>query len=152
MAKKTFEVGQRVATWMDEDEEFTAKGRYDEYGDSGPHYGKVVAVEGTQVRVKFDDEYLNDENAEGVRSDTLLGAKVLVTEAEAKTAVNDLEKEFKSVEKQIEKELKNAAASIRAANKLAKKLGTNLSDMGAGYGSLYGAMDDAGWQTSSFGC
>jgi len=144
--KNKFEVGQRVGTFLDKNEEFTTTARYDEYGDAGPFYGKVVST-GTSITVKFDGGYLNDDNGT-----VEVPSSALLPEAEAKEKLSAIEQEFKAVEKQIKAELKIAGQSIRKANLLAKKLGTNLHDMGAGYDHLYSAMDAAGWSTSSFGC
>lgn len=67
---------------------------------------------------------------------------------------NDLEKDFKEVEKSIKEKMRDAAALVREANRMAQKAGArNLADMQYGAASpLVGAMDDSGWRSSSWGC
>lgn len=161
------EVGQRVGVFFDsnDEEKFTTKPRVtNEYG-SGPAFGKVMEVLGNgKVKVLFDKDhaYLNEstpayspktgKRVSETKGPLTMDAKYLLPEDEAKAKLSSLETDFKNVEKQVKVKLKEAADSIREANKLAKEIGTNLFDMGAGYGSLYSAMDAAGWHTSSFGC
>lgn len=79
-----------------------------------------------------------------------------------------LENDFAQVAKQINDKIKQAAKNLKEANQLV--LGVGLSGLGEdarNYDNtqeqydmrdqidtspLYKAMDDAGWQTSSFGC
>lgn len=163
--RKKFEIGQRVGTFFDEDEEFTCKPQYRGEYDNDLAFGKVAEIltEGN-VRVQFDDEYLNEKEevfdsktGAALKSSTfkpaLVRASVLLPEAEVKKKFSELEKEYQAVSKQVEEKLKVAAKAIREAHKLVKKeLRTDLSDMYDVHDILYDAMDAAGWRTSSFGC
>lgn len=64
---------------------------------------------------------------------------------------SEIEKEFKELNKVLKAKMKEASALIKEAGKLAKEKGYSLANLDAG-SDLYGAMDSAGWNTSSFGC
>jgi hypothetical protein len=158
--KKTFNVGDRVATFLTETEDFTTKPPPPNTDYSEPECGEVVEVlTNGQLRVNFDSKYLNErtyspKNGQPVDyTPALVDAKLLFSETEAKEKCSILEKEYKVVSKQVQEKMKEAAKIIRDAQKLAKKeLGTNLADMYDAYDALYSAMDASGWRTSSFGC
>jgi hypothetical protein len=83
----------------------------------------------------------------------------IITEAEGKLQdkqIKDeqdrLEQEFDKVQDTIRLKIRLAAASIKEAAALANKAGTDLRDMYEDVGPLMDALDDAGWNPSSFSC
>lgn len=156
MTKKvfTFKVGDRVgeftSQYQDNDYEDSTTGplRYDE--NNSPEYGVVTDVLSTRtVLVKWDDAYRNKYS----KYNGPLDPATLALEEVVKAQYSALEVEFKEVEKEIKAKLKEVSTGIREANKLSKKVGRPLAQMhDLFYGTLYKAMDEAGWHTSSFGC
>jgi hypothetical protein len=156
MTKKvfTFKEGDRVGEFTsqyqdnDYDDSHTGPLRYDE--DNDPEYGQVTDVLSSgKVLVSWDNDYRKQyPRYTGPQDPAGLAPEEVV-----KAQYSKLEVEFKEVEKEIKAKLKEASTSIREANKLAKKVGRPLAQMyNMFYGTLYKAMDDAGWRTSSFGC
>lgn len=147
--KHVFAAGDRVGLMISEVyDEYCGttkviKLRYDE---EGPNYGTVTDVLSSgQVLVKWDIEWMNQHNKP-------VDPKTLSPEADVQKEYSRLEQEFDELEKEIKVKLKEAGQIIREANKLAKKTGRDLAEMYEAVYTLYGAMDDAGWRTSSFGC
>lgn len=145
-----FKIGDRVAKATSEyyPDEYSDKEivplRYDP--DNEMYVGEVVDISAKgKITVKWDGRYRDTE---------VLEAKDLITEEEGKTRWNQLESEFHAIEAQVAEKIKVVAQGIREANELAKKTGRPLADMGYDiiYHTLYDAMDEAGWRTSSFGC
>lgn len=149
--KTEFKIGDRVAN---------ATSRYyeNEYSDAeivplfynpdgdGLRLGEVTDISAKgKITVKWDGSYGRTETLE---------AKDLLTEEEGKARYSELEAEFAVIEKQVAAKVKEIAQGIREANALSKKVGKPLAQMGYEiiYRDLYKAMDDAGWNTSSFGC
>ena len=150
MSKQTFKIDDRVARATskfyenDYSDAETVPLRYDE--DNGLELGKVIDISTRgHITVKWDKNWAKDE---------VLEAEELMTEEAAKARWTELEKEFKEVEKQVAAKVKEVAKAIREANKLSRTVGRPLAQMGNDiiYRELYHAMDEAGWNTSSFGC
>lgn len=145
----TFKVGDRVSEATsqsyDDYESIRVPLRWDP--DSDPNVGVVQAIlPDGRVFVKWDSEWAN-------RNSRPVEASELMLEADAVALLAQLEVEFNVAEAEIKIKIKEVAKGIREANALAEKTGRTLSDMhGLVRGELYGAMDDAGWRTSSFGC
>lgn len=143
MKKKSYlyQVGTRVAYVADLDEDFGSE------GPSEPHYGVITTlVKDDQVVVEWDDEYHRSHYS------ALVSANDLLPEEEAKADFSRLEKEFSEIVDHLREKMVAAAKLINEAGKFAKKHELNLSEMYDVYDPLYTAMDNAGWNTSSFGC
>lgn len=154
MKKQSFAVGDRVGAnvhvaganeW--DDGELKTGLRWEEYVE--PAFGKVIGIlPDGKVQVEWD------EDAEGIIVDYLDGdmltAKQLLPEADVKSELSRLEKEFNEVQKQVNAKCNEASKLLKEANKLAQKTGRSLNDMD--HGNLYSTMDACGWRTSSFGC
>jgi hypothetical protein len=164
--KKKFVEGQRVATMLDENDEFTSKLRYDgEYSD-GPEFGKVVDTEFCtkgKVKVLWDNDYLNatcnaiskttGKKVPPSKVAVEMDIKVLLTEEEAKEKFASLEKEYDAVAKEVRAKLTEAGKLVKEANKIAKKAGVDsLADMYDAVDPLVDAMDACGWRSSSWSC
>lgn len=119
-----------------------------------PRPGTVVAgdAEPGYVQVEWDlYEYQVKAGEKPVARPERI--KDLLPFKEALAQFKTLEKEFTAYEKQIEKKMKEAAKLIREADKLARKAGVDsLNEMHNATYPLYDAMDDTGWNTSSFNC
>jgi len=83
----------------------------------------------------------------------------LITEAEGfaqdeyvRSEQNRLEREFEHAQFAVTVKMKEAADAINAAVKLAKEKGSSLQDMYSAVVPLMDALDNAGWNTSSFSC
>lgn len=148
---KTYKIGDRVAkaTCKFYQNEYSEAEivplMYDPDGD-GLRLGEVTDISAKgKITVKWDGSYGRTE---------ILEAKDLMTEEEGKVRYSELEAEFTVIEKQVAAKVKEIAQGIREANALSKKVGKPLAQMGYEiiYRDLYKAMDDAGWNTSSFGC
>src|SRR5271165_259744 len=134
--KKKFKVGQRVGSFLDEDDEFTVTPiLYGEY-NRDPEFGQIVEVlDNGDVKVDFDNKYVNDakvyNNGQLVGyKPLLLPGKVLLLEDDVQAKFSELEKEFNIIAQQVEQKLKIAAQAIKEAQKLVKKeLKCNLVDM-----------------------
>lgn len=144
MKKKDLVVGARVAQKLNEDET----------GQEVYVYAGAIAAEPrrdplngeTKVYVKWDDTYKNPNPSE-------IDVSELDLEDTVRAKASKLEEEFEVYAEQISEKMEAAAKLIREANKIAKKAGVeNLNDMYEATSALYSAMDDAGWNTSSFGC
>ncbi len=146
-----FKIGDRVA-------KATAKFYEDEYSSAqdvplyynpdgdGLRVGEVTDISAKgKITVKWDGSYGRTETLE---------AKDLMTEEAGKARYSELEAEFSVIEKQVAEKVKEIAVAIREADALSRKVGKPLAQMGYEiiYRNLYDAMDDAGWNTSSFGC
>lgn len=163
--KKKFVEGQRVATMLDENEDFTSKIRYGgEYGDE-PEFGKVVDIDlpNGKVKVLWDKDYLNDysepinkttgKKSKPIRVAVEIDPKDLLTEEEAKEKFASLEKEYDTVAKEVRAKLTEAGKLVKEANKMAKKAGVDsLAEMYDAVDPLVDAMDACGWRSSSWGC
>ncbi len=149
--KQEYKIGDRVAkatARFYENEYAEAKVvplYYDPDGD-GLRLGEVTDISAKgKITVKWDGTYGRSETLE---------SKDLMTEEAGKARYSELEAEFAVIEKQVAAKVKEIARGIREANALSKKVGKPLARMGYEiiYRDLYKAMDDAGWNTSSFGC
>lgn len=76
----------------------------------------------------------------------------LVSEEEANQKISILEQEYDKVFQQVRAKVDSAAELLLEANKLATPTGTNLFEMYEAHRALIRAMDDCGWNTSSFNC
>jgi len=145
-----WKIGDRVAKATSEyyEDEYSGKQivplRYDP--DNGLYLGEITDISAKgKITVKWDGRYRDTE---------VLEAKDLITEAEGKARYSELEAEFHEIERQVAEKVGQVAQGIREANELARKTGRPLAQMSYNiiYRTLYDAMDDAGWRTSSFGC
>jgi hypothetical protein len=103
----------------------------------------IDAFKEDQAYVTWDDDYK--------KPPAKVPVDELWTKEEFKEVEASLEKQFNLVQEEIKKHLKTASESIYEAQKIAETLNLDLSDMGVGR-NLFGALNNAGWRTSSFGC
>ena len=147
MAKKSFKSGDRVATFIDGwGGADTTSTKVIFKDDCSPEYGTVA---GAGLRDKYDITW--DEDYMNRVVPTIDGSKLL-SEKDMKAKYSALELEFRKTEKEVTAKLKEASKIIREANKMSKKFGVELANMSGVYSTLYRAMDEAGWHSSSFGC
>jgi hypothetical protein len=136
MAK--FAVGDRVGL-------LNGKLTYSEYGDE-PCYGVIVAeLTEDSVMIKWDDSWKNTNNRP-VNTDKL------VVESELKAKYSALEAEFQRVEAEVKGHMEQASKLILAAQSFAKAAGFDLQELREATGTLESAMEEAGWNTSSWHC
>ncbi len=149
--KQEYKIGDRVAKATSQyyENEYSSAETvplyYNPDGD-GLRLGEVTDISAKgKITVKWDGSYGRTETLE---------AEDLMTEEAGKARYSELEAEFSVIEKQVAAKVKEIAQGIREANALSKKVGKPLAQMGYEiiYRDLYKAMDDAGWNTSSFGC
>lgn len=77
----------------------------------------------------------------------------LLLEADGEVKYSKLEAEWNVAEAEVAVKLREAAKLITEANSIAEKAGCDsLTNMYDAIRPLYSAMDNAGWNTSSFGC
>jgi hypothetical protein len=109
---------------------------------------RVDALTGEEkVYVKWDHERYRQPNPEEVLTQKLLLEDV----GDVKLA--SLEAEWNEAESKVKENLREAAELINAASEVASQVGCDsLLDMYDAIRPLYSAMDNAGWNTSSFGC
>lgn len=144
--KKNFKVGDRVATFIDGwGGADTVSTKVIFKDDCGPEYGTVTDVDRSKYSVTWDNEFLN-------KNLTQIEGSNLLSEKEMKAKYSSLELEFRKTEKEVSAKLKEASKLLREANKMSKKFGVELADMSGIYSTLYRAMDECGWHSSSFGC
>lgn len=98
--------------------------------------------------IKWDDTWYNTTNS-GTK---LWEESALMPSAEVIEITSKLEEEFNALEAEVKLKVKEASKIIKEASDLAKTKGYELVDLYNATGPLYNAMDDAGWQTSSFNC
>ena len=111
-------------------------------------YGKVLtALDGGDLLVEWDEQRWGASS----KMERLSPSK-LMTETEAKYLINKLETEFSELEDKVAEKLDEAAKLIREAGTSATAHGETLHDMYEATGTLIEAMDDAGWNTSSWNC
>jgi hypothetical protein len=149
MKKKVFKVGDRVgyAEPQYNNNDRVVPLRYEE--DDPPAYGVVTAVTDDNVIIKWDATRY-DAAHEGNLD--LEDQKSLYPEEELKKKWSKLEEDFTKLEVQVVDKVKAAGKLLREANKIAKKTGHSLEEMYDAISPLMDAMDDCGWNTSSFGC
>jgi len=147
-----FKVNDRVGTntsryYDNYDYSHTGPLRYND--DDSPEYGVVTDVLSSgNVLVKWDSAYRNrEQDYSGPQDPTKLAL-----EEDVKNQYSILEQEFKVVSLEVKTKLEEIADSIRQANEISKSIGRPLAQMPDVYGTIYQAMDEAGWNTSSFGC
>lgn len=144
MTKKDFKVGDEVSGFWDDNKDCFHKPRKPRLDkDAGFTRGIIKSISGNIAVVKWEDYLWMDDP---------VSIDLLFTHNDADKELSRLEKEFKLVEKEVAVKLKEAAKLLKEANKIAKKTGNNLSEMYEAIDPLYAAMDQCGWQTSSFGC
>lgn len=150
-AKSKFNVGDRVGLNLitkhplnDYDSSKVVK--YFANADTSPYYGTIKEVKGKKAVVEWDSDYM------GVDIDDSVDFKDLMTEADMKKHVKTLGQEFKIASKAIKIQMQDAAKIVKNANAIAEKHGTQLAEMYDAFSPLYDAMDEAGWNSSSFGC
>lgn len=115
-----------------------------------PNFGTVIDKLASQGKVFVQWEKRWDNDSDRLNE---VNVKDLLLESEAKDKLSELEKEYQELENQILPKMKEIAKLIKESNKLAKKGGyESLSEMYEVTGNLYHAMDQAGWNTSSWGC
>jgi hypothetical protein len=109
---------------------------------------RVDVVTGEEkVYVKWDETRWRQDNPEELLTSSL------VLEADGDEEYNKLEAEWNIAEAEVAAKLKQAADLITEAGDIAGKAGCDsLSNMYDAIRPLYRAMDNAGWNTSSFGC
>lgn len=131
----SFAIGDRVAEIIETTSE----------GPQEPCYGVVsdITAKG-KVMVHWDSDWRNRDNH-------FVDVSSLMPESEAKEEFNRLEQEFDQLADELQDKINAASQLINQAADMAKKQGYTLSEMGLNR-SLYSAMDQAGWNTSSFGC
>jgi hypothetical protein len=79
-------------------------------------------------------------------------ANDLMSEAEAKDALDALENDFNKLQDDLKLKLAEAVKIIEEANKIAEDNGESLAEMHEATDPLLNAMDNAGWRTSSLSC
>ena len=141
-----FAVGDRVGCWNEYTElDSNQNPRWTQY-DSGPSLGTVAEVlSDKEVRVEWDDEYLNEYPEE---TDRL--SSELMTEEEINKAWSDLEAKFKQCQAAVSEKLKVASDAIAEAQKIASSYSYDLVDLDSD--TLESALGHAGWNTSSWHC
>jgi hypothetical protein len=128
-------VGRRVASFAPE-----------RYLDGKPNYGEITDVlSDGRVMVKWDDAWKNKNNSP-------INPQKLCDEEDAKFKRSELEEAFSKVEALVKAELKKAGDIIRNASQIADEAGLDLQDMEDATSALEGAMESAGWNTSSWSC
>jgi hypothetical protein len=76
----------------------------------------------------------------------------LMLEADAKSALNDLEDAFNKLQDELKVKIVEAANLIKEAGDIAEEHGEELAEMHDATDPLLSAMDNAGWRTSSLSC
>lgn len=141
-----FAVGDRVGMWNEDTQlDSNQNPKWTEY-DGGPVFGVVKEIlSDKQIRIEWDDEYLNDYPEETDRY-----SSEVMTEDEANKAWSDLEAKFVACQAAVAEKLKVAADAIAEAQKIAESYSYDLIELDSDV--LEGALDDAGWRTSSWHC
>ncbi len=114
--------------------------------DEGLELGEVIKVSDMdEITVKWDRQY---------NKISVVDSSELMTEEAGKSKYSELESEFQIVKEQITLKVKEIAEAISEADKLSRTVQRPLASMGYDIIDryLYSAMDEAGWNTSSFGC
>jgi hypothetical protein len=136
-----YTVGSRVAHIVDMEEEYGSE------GPSEPYYGEVIALTtDDKLVVKWDSDYHQSYHSGPIPLDEV------ALEKDAKVEYTRLEEEFNEISDALAEKMKKAGKIIVEAAKLAKQNGLELREMYDAYRPLYNAMDQAGWNTSSFNC
>jgi len=141
-----FVVGDRVGIWNEDTQlDSNQNPKWTEY-DSGPEFGTVKEVlSEKEVRIEWDDVYLNEYEEETVRV-----ASELMSEEEAKKTWTGLEDKFKECKAAVAEKLKVAADAIAEAQKIAESYHYDLIDLDSDV--LESSLGHAGWSTSSWHC
>lgn len=134
-----FAVGDRVAF-------VNGQMRFTEDGD-GPSCGTVIVAsdvlpDGT-VMVKWDSAY---------KGHTAVNPSQLLPEAEANEKWSKLEADFDRVTVEVKAKLSEAGKLIAAADQFATDNGFDIQKLWKATGVLEKAMENAGWNTSSWHC
>ena len=140
----TFQVGDRVAR---NDIDIDCAGG----APNEPDFGTIVeVVSDTQVRVLWDWQkpYANQPTGEP----NLFEVADLITETKAQKEFASLEKEWHKFSKPLIAKMEQAAKLIREVNKKVQKEGFDLNEMYDLTDPLEQAMEDSGWNTSSWNC
>ncbi len=165
-----FKVGDRVGlnVSLDEDDYDIEKVEYKYSSDDDPCYGEILSLHnnefgGEYANVKWDtDEGLNfaeqveelDDLADDENDGSFTTCKLsdLLPEQELRDLHESLSEGFDKLIEDIEAKMQSAAALIREAQELAATKNETVADLVSAYSSIFPAMDEAGWNTSSFGC
>jgi hypothetical protein len=127
--KNAFKVGDRVANLVSSH-------------DTNVTYGKVIMVEApNSYLVEWDN-----------KSITRFKATNLMLESEAKVLKDKLSAEFAAIENSILSKIKESTAALKEAIHLARAKNISISEMYDINSELMDAMDEAGWNTSSYRC
>lgn len=107
-------------------------------------YGVVTDVTTLgKVQVKWDASW---------KSESLISQESLLPENELQKKLDKLSAEFEIVEKSVTEKVEEAAKFLTEAAQICDKNDLVLRDMYKSVKSLLDAMDNAGWNTSSFNC
>jgi hypothetical protein len=109
--------------------------------ESHKSHGQVVIVEWDSGSLQKVTLRSLITEAEGVAQDTRI-----------REQQERMEAEWAETETSVTDKLNAAAVLIHEANALASKAGKELYEMYESTGRLMGALDDAGWRTSSLSC
>lgn len=121
------------------------KPRYNEYDDK-PQYGIITDIlSDGRAMVKWDEEWQNTHAKP-------ISVQRLVTESTLKAQYSELEQVFHKVEAEVQDKMKEAGQLILDAQNIAMAAGFNLKELSEATSALEHAMEEAGWQTSSWHC
>lgn len=117
---------------------------YSVYGDK-PSYGIITDIlSDGRVMVQWDDRM--------ARKSTPIDPQNLISELEMQKKYSELELAFHKVERDVRDKMTEASQLILDAQKIAKMAGFDLQELSDATSLLENAMDEAGWQTSSWHC
>lgn len=156
---KTFKVGDKVVTDVDDSGEFTSNLRYTEYDDDRLTGVVVALLPGKKVKVDWEVKHYNqpiyNQHTGQLEKYEPKAVKIsaLLSEKEADDRLKVLEKEFRAVEKEVKVKLQQASKLILEANKMAVAAGhESIDGMYDAVRTLYDAMNECGWRTSALNC
>lgn len=118
-------------------------------------YGTIKTYNDYIIEVDWDKtsyfyEYYKDY-VKGLPSFSKL-KQYLVPEEEMKEKYSSLEHEFNKLTTSLFEKMETAAALIREANKEANSCGYSLQNLSEVTDSLFDAIKESGWRTSSMSC
>lgn len=158
MKKSEAKPGTKVlATYAPAYEEYTDE-QIVAYSYDPDAYGDLVGVIRSKearpghVWVKWiEGEYLDslDRDEDSDEDSMEIDLKILTLESDR----DEIEKEFKGLQKQIKEKMKEAAKLVNEAGELAQKAhARSLESLWDASHPLIDAMDNNGWRSSSWGC
>ena len=155
--KVKFKVGDRVAISMNHEGDFSDTFVFDPNQEL--QYGEVISVlPKNELLILWESDYLNHSIYSSKTGTCTYEPKIVSNKGILLAYVADaqfsvLEKEYRKIEKEIKNKIKSAAKLIIEANNMAHTSNVGpLADMYDAISPLYSAMDQSGWNTSSFGC